>query len=284
MGRFWNFRNDEREPEDGVLDVRGVLVTDDSWFMDGTVSARDFREQLAKYRNVTVIINSPGGDVMAGAEMYSALKEHSTSGRGKVTVKVTALAASAASVVAMAGDEVLMSPVAYMMVHNPWSIIAGNADDMRHEADVLDEIAEGIINAYQLKTGKSRAKLKELMEGESYMDARRCIKEGFADGLLYQGAAGPDGEDPEKEKPGEDPETDDPNEDPEEEDGVMMHARDFGIGRAVACARAHGMKLDPLRTSSGKAPDAAGGQQEESLEEEIRQDIARRASMIASLF
>lgn len=260
MARFWNFRNDEKEPEDGVLDVRGVLVADDGWFVDDAISAREFREQLAKYRNVTVIINSPGGDVMAGAEMYSALKEHSTSGRGKVTVKVTALAASAASVVAMAGDEVLMSPVAYMMVHNPWSIIAGNADDMRHEADVLDEIAEGIISAYQLKTGKSRAKLKELMEGESYMDARRCVKEGFADGLLYQGKA-------------EAPDPDETEEDPEEEDGVMMRARDFGLGRAVALAKAHGMKLNPPHPGT-----------RESVEDEVRQDIIRRAEMLTALF
>ncbi|MBO5546000.1 MAG: Clp protease ClpP [Bacteroidales bacterium] len=276
MARFWNFRNDENEPEDGVLDVRGVLVADDGWFMDDAVSAREFREALKNYRNVTVILNSPGGDVMAGAEMYSALREHSTSGRGKVTVKVTALAASAASVLAMAGDEVLMSPVAYMMVHNPWSIVAGNADEMRHEADVLDEIAEGIITAYQLKTGKSRAKLKELMEGESYMDARRCVKEGFADGLLYQGdATGDDPEEPDE------PDTDDPEEDPEEEDGVMMRARDFGMGRAVALAQAHHMKLDPLRTV--KFTDTASSI-EETLEEKIRQDIIRRADMLASLF
>ena len=277
MPRFWNFRNDEKEPEDGVLDVRGVLVADDGWFMDDAVSAREFREQLKNYRNVTVIINSPGGDVMAGAEMYSALREHSASGRGKVTVKVTALAASAASVLAMAGDEVLMSPVAYMMVHNPWSIIAGNADDMRHEADVLDEIAEGIINAYQLKTGKSRAKLKELMEAESCMDARRAVKEGFADGLLYQGRA----EAPDEEEPDE-PDPDNPEEDPDkEEDGVMMRARDFGVGRAVALAKAHGMKLNPLRTVT--FPDTARDI-EETLEDEIREDIERRASMIASLF
>ena len=272
MPKFWNFRADATEPEDGVLDVRGVLVVDDNWFIDGAVSARDFREQLAKYRNVTVLINSPGGDVMAGAEMYTALREHSTSGRGKVTVKVTALAASAASVVAMAGDEVLMSPVAYMMVHNPWSVIAGNADDMRHEADVLDEIAEGIINAYQIKTGKSRAKLKELMEAESYMDARRCVKEGFADGLLGRSEVIPEERDPD----GNNPDQEDP-----EEDGVMMRAADFGLGRAVACARAHGMKLNPLRTFNFPGIDQGN---KETLEEEIRKDIERRASMIASLF
>ena len=269
MRRFWNIRPDD-EPEDGVLMVDGVLMTDDWWADDDDVtSSRAFKKALAKYRNVTVVINSPGGDVMAGAEMYSALREHSTSGKGRVTVKITALAASAASVVAMAGDEVLMSPVAYMMVHNPWSFMAGNADDMRKEADALDEIAEGIINAYQLRTHKSRAKLKELMDGETYMNARRCIAEGFADGLLYEAPTEPD----EEEEPDED--------DPEEEEGVLMKAADFGMGRAVACAMAHGMKVNPLRTV--KFTDTAD-EIEDSLEAEIREDIARRAEMIASLF
>ena len=268
MRRFWNIRPDD-EPEDGVLTLDGVLVTDSWWDDDDVNSSKKFRQALAKYRNVTVVINSPGGDVMAGAEMYSALREHSTSGKGKVTVKITALAASAASVVAMAGDEVLMSPVAYMMVHNPWAIMAGNAEDMRREADALDEIAEGIINAYQLRTHKSRAKLKELMDGETYMNARRCIAEGFADGLLYEAPTEPD----EEEEPDED--------DPEEEEGVLMKAADFGMGRAVACAMAHGMKVNPLRTV--KFTDTAD-EIEDSLEAEIREDIARRASMIASLF
>ena len=256
-------------PEDGVLTVDGVLVTDSWWDDDDETSSKKFRQALEKYRNVTVVINSPGGDVMAGAEMYSALREHSTSGKGRVTVKITALAASAASVVAMAGDEILMSPVAYMMVHNPWAIMAGNADDMRKEADALDEIAEGIINAYQLRTHKSRAKLKELMDGESYMNARRCTAEGFADGLLYEAPTEPD----EEEEPDED--------DPDEEEGVLMKAVDFGIGRAAACAVAHGMKINPLRTVIF---GDTGEDIEETLEAEVREDIARRAAMMASLF
>ena len=251
MRRFWNIRASDSEPQDGVT------------------SSRAFKRALATYRNVTVVINSPGGDVMAGAEMYSALREHSTSGAGRVTVKITALAASAASVVAMAGDEILMSPAAYMMVHNPWSFMAGNAKEMRREADALDEIAEGIINAYQLRTHKSRAKLKELMDGESYMNARRCIAEGFADGLLYEAPTEPDEEEPEE---------DDPD---EEEEGVLMKARDFSIGRAVACAMARGLKVNPLRTV--RFTDTTD-EIEESLEAEIREDIARRAKMMAALF
>ena len=99
---------------------------------------------------------------------------------------MTGLAASAASVVAMAGDEILMSPVAYMMIHNPWSICAGNASEMERTATQLREIGEGIITAYQQRTGKTRAEIAALLEAETYMSAQTCVDEGFADGILYQ--------------------------------------------------------------------------------------------------
>ena len=119
--RFWNLASDETDPQDGVLDIEGEIVAEKGWFTpDGVCIAKDFRKALAGVRNVTVHINSPGGDAMAGAEIYSALREHSMNGEGRVTVIVTALAASAASIIAMAGDEILMHPVAYMMIHNPW--------------------------------------------------------------------------------------------------------------------------------------------------------------------
>ena len=190
--KFWNFRDDlSDENGPATLDIEGELVVEDGWWTSaGAVSARDFRKQLDQVGDVIVRINSPGGDVMAGAELYNALREHSTSGKGRVTVHVTALAASAASVVAMAGDEILMNPTAYMMIHNPWSIGMGNADDLRQLADQLDEVAEGIIEAYVLKTGKSRAKLREMLDAETYMSAPTAIREGFADGLLYQPAEG----------------------------------------------------------------------------------------------
>lgn len=186
---FWRFRNDLSEDPsagDTVLDIEGELVVEDGWWTGpGTVSARDFRERLRGCGDVTVRINSPGGDVLAGAELYAALREHRDAGH-KVTVQVTALAASAASVVAMAGSTVLMSPAAYLMIHNPWSMAAGNADDLRQLADQLDAVGEGIIEAYRLKTGKSRAKLKEMMDAETYMSAPTAIREGFADGLMYE--------------------------------------------------------------------------------------------------
>ena len=191
MSKFWNLSPDEDSPQDGALDIDGEIVAERGWFTeDGVCVARDFRAALAKCRNVTVRINSPGGDVMAGAEIYSALREHSMNGHGRVTVIVTGLAASAASVIAMAGDEILMSPTAYMMIHNPWTMATGDAKQMRKTARVLDVISEGLINAYQIRTGKSRDELKRLLEAETWMSAGTCVTEGFADGVIgMEGAA-----------------------------------------------------------------------------------------------
>ena len=179
--RFWNLIPDPETPGDGVLDIEGPIA-EESWWGD-ECSSREFVKALKDVGNVTVHINSPGGDVMAGAEIYSALREHSLNGRGRVTVIVTALAASAASVVAMAGDEILISPVAYMMIHNPWSMAIGDAKEMRKTAKTLDEITEGLITAYQQRTGKSRDQLKRMLENETWMSAQTCVDEGFADGV-----------------------------------------------------------------------------------------------------
>ena len=188
MTRFWNLRNDQDVPEDGVLDIDGEIVAEAGWFTsDGAVIAKDFRKALEGLKNVTVHINSPGGDVMAGAEIYSALREHSLSGRGNVTVIVTALAASAASIVAMAGDRILMHPVAYMMIHNPWTIAMGDAKELRKTAKVLDEISEGLISAYQTRTGKDRDELKKMLENTTWMSAVTCVEEGFADEIIGSG-------------------------------------------------------------------------------------------------
>jgi ATP-dependent Clp protease protease subunit len=122
------------------------------------------------------------GDVYAASRIYTGLKEH----KGKVKVKIDGVAISAASVIAMAGDEILMSPTSIIMLHNPWGTFQGEAKDLRHGADVLDEVKETIINAYQLKTGKSRAKISQMMDEETWMSAKKAVAEGFADGMLYE--------------------------------------------------------------------------------------------------
>ena len=187
---FWNLKNDLNSPGDGVLDIDGEIVTEKGWWTGpDAVVAKDFRKALKGVRNVTVHINSPGGDVMAGAEIYSALREHSLNGEGTVTVIVTALAASAASIIAMAGDRILMHPVAYMMIHNPWTIAMGDAKELRKTAKTLDVISEGLISAYETRTGKDRDELKRMLEAETWMSAGTCVEEGFADGI-YGAEAG----------------------------------------------------------------------------------------------
>lgn len=184
--RFWQFRNISEE--EAELRISGEIVSDDdSWIYEWLeiehTSPNAFREALAQHKgkNLTVWIDSWGGDVFAAAGIYNALKEH----KGRVTVKIDGKAVSAASVIAMAGDEVLMSPVSIMMIHNPWTRAIGEAKDMRHVADVLDEVKETIINAYQLKTGLSRNKISRLMDEETWMSAKKAVSEGFADGILY---------------------------------------------------------------------------------------------------
>lgn len=269
---FWRFRDRLIRDEAGnaqpvsTLDIEGELVVEEGWWSgDGTVSARSFRQALDQVGDVIVRINSPGGDVLAGAEIYNALREHSTSGKGRVTVHVTALAASAASVVAMAGDEVLMNPTAYMMIHNPWSMAMGNAEDLRQLADQLDEIGEGIIEAYALKTGKSKAKLRELMDAETYMSAPTAIREGFADGLLYQPADG---------------------EEPAETEMAASAVASRMVARIREGVRNGSTQDESLRnddalscrTGPSRAHSAA---QDDREEKQRREEIARRAEIVA---
>lgn len=185
---FWNFSNNPQNEEEIVLRISGEIISDDyawiyEWFGIPVASPNAFRKELAKYKgkDITVWIDSYGGDVFAAAGIYNALKEHD----GKVITVVDGKAMSAASVIAMAGEEIQMSPVGIMMIHNPWSSAQGDAREMRHAADVLDEVKETIVNAYQLKTGKSRKKISEMMDNESFMSAKAALKEGFADKILY---------------------------------------------------------------------------------------------------
>ena len=186
---FWNLKNDAEIPEDGVLDIDGEIVAEPGWFTgpDACV-ASDFRKALKGVKNVTVHINSPGGDVIAGAEIYSALREHSMNGEGSVTVIVTGIAASAASIIAMAGDRILMHPVAYMMIHNPWTVAMGDAKELRKAAKVLDVIAEGLVSTYQARTGKDKEELEKMLANETWMSAATCVEEGFADEIYGAGS------------------------------------------------------------------------------------------------
>lgn len=169
----------EEEVTERILFLNGTIA-EDSWF-DDDVTPQLFKEELnGGNGNITVWINSPGGDCVAAAQIYNMLMEY----KGDVTVKIDGIAASAASVIAMAGDKVLMSPVSMLMIHNPMTIAFGNKGEMEKAISMLDEVKESIINAYEIKTGLSRAKLSHLMDSETWMDAHKAVELGFADDIL----------------------------------------------------------------------------------------------------
>ena len=140
-----------------------------------------FRDELnAGTGDITVWINSPGGDCVAASQIYTMLMDY----KGNVTVKIDGIAASAASVIAMAGTKVLMAPTALMMIHNPMTAAFGDHEDMQKAIDMLNEVKESIINAYEIRTSLSRAKLSHLMSSETWMNAKKAIELGFADEIL----------------------------------------------------------------------------------------------------
>lgn len=187
--KFWNFSQVEAT-EEVELRISGEIIDDDNawiyeWFGIPSASPNAFRKELAECtgKNINVWIDSWGGDVTAAAGIYNALKEH----KGTVTVKIDGKAVSAASVIAMAGDKIAISPVGFMMIHNPWTSVQGEAKDMRKVADTLDVIKDTIMNAYQLKTGKSRDEISAMMDDETYMSAKTAKEQGFVDEVLYSG-------------------------------------------------------------------------------------------------
>lgn len=130
--------------------------------------------------DIVVWINSPGGDCIAASQIYSMLMDY----KGHVTVKIDGVAASAASVIAMAGTEVLMAPTALIMIHNPATMAFGDHNDMKAAIKMLDEVKESIINAYTIKTGLDHDEVSKLMEQTTWMNANKAIELGFADGMI----------------------------------------------------------------------------------------------------
>ncbi|QNO17887.1 head maturation protease, ClpP-related [Caproicibacterium amylolyticum] len=180
MKKFWNWVRNETT-EERTLYLNGV-ISDETWWGD-EVTPKLFKDELlAGSGNVAIWINSPGGDVFAAAQIYNMLMDYT----GKVTVKIDGMAASAASVIAMAGGDVYMSPVSMLMIHNPSTIAIGDSEEMLRAKALLDEIKESIINAYELKSGLSRAKLSHLMDAETWMNANKAIELGFADKVLFE--------------------------------------------------------------------------------------------------
>ena len=172
-----------------ILELNGTIA-EESWF-DDDVTPQLFKDELnSGTGDITVWINSPGSDCVAAAQIYNMLSNY----KGKVTVKIDGIAASAASVIAMAGDTVLVSPVSMLMIHNPATIAWGDHAEMQKAIDMLSEVKESIINAYVLKTGLSRPKLSHLMDAETWMDANKAVELGFADEIMTRAKAEPEKE------------------------------------------------------------------------------------------
>lgn len=182
MKKFWKWKNQaatETAPAERVLFLNGTIA-EESWF-DDDVTPQLFKEELmAGGGDITVWINSPGGDCVAAAQIYNMLMDY----KGNVTVKIDGIAASAASVIAMAGTKVLMSPVSMLMIHNPMTVAMGNTSEMQKAIEMLESVKDSIINAYEIKTGLSRAKLAHLMDAETWMDANKALELGFADEIM----------------------------------------------------------------------------------------------------
>ena len=180
MKKFWNWVKNE-ETKERSLYLEGVIASE-SWFGD-EVTPQIFKDELCEGTSpITVHINSVGGDCIAASQIYTLLMEYPSD----VTVQIDGLAASAASVIAMAGTKVCMSPTALMMAHNPWTSTCGDANDMQKAIHLLDEVKESIINAYQLKTGQSRDVLATIMDNETWMNAHKAKELGFCDEVLFE--------------------------------------------------------------------------------------------------
>lgn len=177
--RFWEWKNQAEVGSERVLELYGTIA-ETSWF-DDDVTPKMFHDELFAGKGpVTVWLNSPGGDCIAASQIYTMLMDY----QDDVTIKIDGIAASAASVIAMAGTKVLMAPTALMMIHNPMTMAYGNQADMEKAIEMLDEVKESIMNAYEIKTSLSRAKLSHLMDSETWMNANKAIELGFADDIL----------------------------------------------------------------------------------------------------
>ena len=168
------------------IDIKGAIVSNDAaelyeWFGIEATSPKKVIEALRDAEDVEVNISSGGGDVFAGSEIFSALKEH----KGHVTTKIVGLAASAASVIAMGGDKVLISPTGQMMIHNVSTSTSGDYRAFKHAAETLKSANQSIINAYKTRINKSDQELQKMMDNETWFNSNDALAHGFVDEIMF---------------------------------------------------------------------------------------------------
>ena len=181
--KFWKWVTNVAPDEFGSIRTLYLdgEISDETWWGD-EVTPKTFKDELiAGDGDITLWINSPGGDCFAAAQIYNLLMDY----KGHVTVKIDGLAASAASVIAMAGNKVCMSPVAMMMIHNPATLAYGDKSDMEKTIGMLSEVKESIINAYELKSNLDRKQISKMMDNETWLNAKKAVELGFADEILF---------------------------------------------------------------------------------------------------
>lgn len=175
MSRFWNY-------EDGnVLRMYGPIDSE-TWYGDEVTPSAFAADLAAHPGDILLYLNSPGGDIIAATQIYQMIRDH----KGKVTVRIDGLAASAASIVAMAGDVVQIAPTGYIMIHLASSAAWGNTHEMAATARMLSEVDEGIALAYEDKTGLNREEILDLMDGETWLNAQSALDLGFVDEILFR--------------------------------------------------------------------------------------------------
>ena len=276
--KFWKWRSQtgtETAPAERTLFLNGTIA-EDSWF-DDDVTPQLFKDELnSGTGDITVWINSPGGDCVAAAQIYNML----TAYNGKVTVKIDGIAASAASVIAMAGDTVLVSPVSMLMIHNPATIAWGDHAEMQKAIDMLSEVKESIINAYVLKTGLSRARLSHLMDAETWMDANKAVQLGFADDIMVRAKAGPEEELEDDEESGSGDDEEKKAGKPPAADTSMLFSRRAVNNALLNKLEKHYKKSKPAAVKQVQIPVPPDGQEHTENEGRPVSEIMERLSFI----
>lgn len=262
MEKFWNWIHDDSGGR--VLRLEGPIDSESFW--GDEITPQSFRDELyAEEGDIALWLNSPGGNVFAAAEIYTMIRDYPH----RVTVKIASIAASAASVIAMAGNTVQMSPTALLFVHDPSTIAMGNAKDMEKAIATLNEVKESIINAYAAKTGLSRNRISKLMSDETWINAKKAVELGLADEILFDEKSKPDKKDEpddpdEPEKPDQEGGDDEGDEKKETEkkpfkldtDDALWEYSTRVMGQTILGKISDSCKNDGAdQTNSGKAPD-----------------------------